>query len=81
MGGSAILSSAPAAAPEAAAAGFAIECDALGFHYDEREALRFRHPDAVLVSGETGEGVDALGERLERKLATLGTPFVKTLCP
>lgn len=40
MGGSAILSSAPAAAPEAAAAGFAIECDALGFHYGEREALR-----------------------------------------
>ncbi len=36
---------------------------------DAREELRLRHPDAVLVSGVTGEGLDALGERIERELA------------
>jgi len=36
---------------------------------DAREELRFRYPDAVLVSGATGEGLQALGERLERELA------------
>jgi GTP-binding protein HflX len=35
----------------------------------ERDELRLRHPDAVLVSGVTGEGLDALGERVERELA------------
>src|SRR3954468_12806683 len=31
-----------------------------------REELRFRHPDGVLVSALTGEGLDVLGERIER---------------
>jgi GTPase len=35
----------------------------------ERQELRLRHPDAVLVSGITGEGLEALGERVERELA------------
>ena len=40
---------------------------------DERAELRLRHPDAVLVSGATGEGLEELGERLERELRhTLG---------
>ncbi|HEY4427372.1 MAG TPA: GTPase HflX [Solirubrobacteraceae bacterium] len=34
-----------------------------------REDLRLRHPDAVLVSGVTGEGLSELGERIERELA------------
>jgi GTP-binding protein HflX len=33
-----------------------------------RDELRLRHPDAVLVSGETGEGLPELRERLEREL-------------
>jgi len=37
--------------------------------HDAREELRFRHPDAVLVSAESGEGLEVLGERLERELA------------
>jgi GTP-binding protein HflX len=36
---------------------------------DARHELRLRHPDALLVSGHTGEGLDALVERLERELA------------
>ncbi len=39
-----------------------------------RQELRLRHPDAVLVSGVTGAGLDALGERIEREL-------LHTLCP
>jgi GTP-binding protein HflX len=35
----------------------------------DREDLRLRHPDAVLVSGVTGEGLPELGERIERELA------------
>ncbi len=35
----------------------------------EREDLRLRYPDAVLVSGVTGEGLEELGERIERELA------------
>jgi GTP-binding protein HflX len=35
---------------------------------DARAELRLRHPDAVLVSGATGEGLQELGERLEREL-------------
>src|SRR3712207_424194 len=33
---------------------------------DRREELRFRHPDGILVSALTGEGLDVLGERVER---------------
>src|SRR5947207_1624888 len=33
-----------------------------------REELHLRHPDAVLVSAATGEGLDPLSERLEREL-------------
>jgi GTPase len=36
---------------------------------DEREELRLRHPDAVLVSGVSGEGLEELGERIEAELA------------
>jgi GTP-binding protein HflX len=36
---------------------------------DEREELRFHEPRAVLVSAATGEGFEALAERLERELA------------
>jgi len=36
---------------------------------EEREDLRLRHPDAVLVSGVTGEGLEDLGERIERELS------------
>ncbi len=35
----------------------------------ERDELRFRHPDAVLVSGVTGEGLQQLRDRLEHELA------------
>ncbi len=36
---------------------------------DARDELRLRHPDAVLVSGVTGEGLEELGERIEQELA------------
>jgi GTPase len=36
---------------------------------DAREQLRFRHPDAMLVSGVSGEGLAQLSERLEHELA------------
>jgi GTP-binding protein HflX len=36
---------------------------------DKREELRLSHPDAVLVSGVTGEGLEDLVERIERELA------------
>jgi GTP-binding protein HflX len=36
---------------------------------DARAELRLRHPDAVLVSGASGEGIDALGERIVAELA------------
>jgi GTP-binding protein HflX len=36
---------------------------------EQIEELRFRHPDAVLVSGVTGEGLEALSERIEEELA------------
>jgi GTPase len=39
-----------------------------------RQELRLRHPDAVLVSGESGEGLEGLVERIERELR-------HTLCP
>jgi GTP-binding protein HflX len=39
---------------------------------DRRRGLRFRHPGAVQVSAETGEGLDELGEAIEaRFLSTL----------
>jgi GTPase len=36
--------------------------------HDAREELRFRHPDAVLVSGVSGEGLGELTERIEAEL-------------
>jgi GTP-binding protein HflX len=36
---------------------------------DARRELRLRHPDAVLVSAATGQGLTQLGERIERELA------------
>src|SRR5262249_19610674 len=40
---------------------------------DRRHELRFRHPDAVLVSAVTGEGLPELGERIALE-------FERTLC-
>jgi GTP-binding protein HflX len=40
---------------------------------DRRHELAFRHPEAVLVSAVTGEGLDVLGERV-------ATEFERTLC-
>ena len=34
-----------------------------------RDELRLRYPDAVLVSAASGEGLEQLGERIERELA------------
>jgi GTP-binding protein HflX len=34
-----------------------------------RQELRLRHPDAVLVSGASGEGLEQLGERIDHELA------------
>jgi GTP-binding protein HflX len=36
--------------------------------HDSREELRLRHPDAVLVSGATGDGLPELEERIEQEL-------------
>jgi GTP-binding protein HflX len=36
---------------------------------EAREELRLRHPEAVLVSGVSGDGLEELGERIERELA------------
>jgi GTPase len=36
---------------------------------EQRDELRLRWPDAVLVSGVTGEGLQELGERIEQELA------------
>jgi GTPase len=36
---------------------------------EARQELRLRHPEAVLVSGVSGEGLEQLGERIERELA------------
>ncbi|HEX4807012.1 MAG TPA: GTPase HflX, partial [Conexibacter sp.] len=35
---------------------------------EQREDVRLRHPDGVLVSALSGEGVEALGERVEAEL-------------
>jgi GTPase len=47
---------------------------------EEREELRVSHPEAVLVSGETGYGLRELGERIERELAHMLRP-VELLVP
>ena len=39
--------------------------DALG--EERRRELSFRHPDGILVSALTGEGIDALGERISQE--------------
>jgi GTPase len=36
---------------------------------EARDELRLRHPDAVLVSAASGEGLEQLGQRIERELA------------
>src|SRR3712207_5210560 len=41
---------------------------------DRRRELGFRHPDGVLVSAVTGEGLEVLGDRIERE-------FERTLRP
>jgi GTP-binding protein HflX len=46
----------------------------------ERDELRLRYPDAVLVSGVTGEGLEELGARFEAELAYLLCP-VELLVP
>src|SRR6476646_5686562 len=40
------------------------KADAVG--PERREELRFAHPDGIVVSALTGEGVDELGERIEQ---------------
>jgi GTPase len=45
-----------------------------------RDDLRLRYPDAMLVSGVTGEGLEALGARLEAELAHMLCP-VELLVP
>jgi GTP-binding protein HflX len=40
-----------------------------------REELRFNHPDAVLVSATTGEGLEELGTRIERELLHMLRPI------
>ncbi len=42
---------------------------------DERQDLHLAHPDAVLVSASSGEGLEALGERIEKELAHLLRPL------
>src|SRR5271155_4875732 len=42
---------------------------------DERDELRFRHPEAVLVSGVTGEGLEELCNRIEHELHHLLRPL------
>jgi GTPase len=42
---------------------------------DERQDLYLAHPEAVQVSAESGEGLEALGERIEKELAHLLRPL------
>lgn len=42
---------------------------------DERQDLHLAHPDAVLVSASSGEGLEALGKRIEKELAHLLRPL------
>jgi GTP-binding protein HflX len=41
------------------------KADALGD--ERREELAFEHPDGMLISAATGEGIDELGERIEEE--------------
>ena len=54
------------------------KADALGA--EQREDVRLRHPDGVLVSALTGEGLEELGERIEAEL-TRGLRDVELLLP
>lgn len=36
---------------------------------DQRHEVQLRHPDGMLISAATGEGLDALGERIEEEFA------------
>jgi GTP-binding protein HflX len=47
---------------------------------ERRRELGFRHPGAVLVSAATGEGLDALGERIELEFRRTSRP-VELLLP
>ena len=47
---------------------------------ERRRELGFRHPDGVLVSGATGEGLDALGERVQEAFSRTLQP-VELLLP
>jgi GTP-binding protein HflX len=47
---------------------------------ERRSELQHRHPDAVLVSAVTGEGIDALTERIEDEFARTLQP-VELLIP
>jgi GTP-binding protein HflX len=47
---------------------------------DAREELRLRHPDAILASGVTGEGLEELGGQIERELSHTLRP-VELLVP
>jgi len=47
---------------------------------EQRHQARLRHPEAVLVSGETGEGLEALGGRIEQELKHMLQP-VELLVP
>ena len=47
---------------------------------ERRRELGFRHPDAVLVSARTGEGLGALADRIEREFERLFEP-VELLLP
>lgn len=47
---------------------------------DEREELRLRHPEAVLVSGARGEGLEGLHARIEQELLHTLRPM-KLLVP
>ena len=42
---------------------------------EDRDALRFSHPDAVLVSAETGEGLSDLEARIEHELSHMLCPL------
>jgi len=47
---------------------------------ERRHELAFRHPDAVVVSSATGEGLEELGERVEEAF-TRGLRLVELLVP
>jgi GTPase len=47
---------------------------------EQREDVRYRHPEGILVSALTGEGLEELGERIERELSQ-GLRDVELLLP